>query len=197
MAYTTAAAIKTYLGITGSGDDALITILIANAQEAVDNYTKRTFEAAADATRYFTVGADTKGDILYLDEDLCAITSVTTNADNSSPTSLTANTDYIALPRNVTPYHSIKMLGASTYTWTYTTNAEFGIEVEGRWAYSTTPPADILQAMYRLVGYYYRQKDSQVFDVTAIPDAGVITIPQGIPADVEQILKPYIRRVFI
>jgi hypothetical protein len=97
----------------------------------------------------------------------------------------------------VTPYHSIKILGASTYTWTYTTNAEFGIEVEGRWAYSTTPPADILQAMYRLVGYYYRQKDSQVFDVTAIPDAGVITIPQGIPADVEQILKPYIRRVFI
>lgn len=197
MAYTTAAAIKTYLGITGVGDDALITILIANAQKAIDNYTKRTFEASADATRYFTVGVDTRGDILYLDEDLCAITSVTTNADNSSPTSLTVNTHYIALPRNVTPYHSLKLLDAYAYTWTYTSNPEFGVEVEGRWAYSTTPPADILQAMYRLVGYYYRQRDSQVFDVTAIPDAGIITIPKGIPADVEQILKPYVRRVFI
>jgi len=30
-----------------------------------------------------------------------------------------------------------------------------------------------------------------VFDVTAIPDAGVITIPQGIPATVTRIIDRY------
>ena len=36
-------------------------------------------------------------------------------------------------------------------------------------------PDDIKQACVRLTAYLYRQRDSQVFDVTAIPDAGVIT----------------------
>jgi hypothetical protein len=31
----------------------------------------------------------------------------------------------------------------------------------------------------------------QVFDTTAIPDAGVITIPSGIPATVEKVIKRY------
>ena len=39
--------------------------------------------------------------------------------------------------------------------------------------------------------FKYRQKDAQVFDVTAVPDAGVITVPQGIPADVKRILRSY------
>jgi hypothetical protein len=42
-----------------------------------------------------------------------------------------------------------------------------------------------------LAAYYYQQKDAQVFDTVAIPDAGVITIPSGIPADVKLILAPY------
>jgi hypothetical protein len=71
-----------------------------------------------------------------------------------------------------------------------------GIEVVGKFAYSTSAPNDIVHATERLVGYYYRQKDSQVFDVTAIPDAGVLMIPQGIPADVKLLLKPYVRAVY-
>jgi hypothetical protein len=66
-----------------------------------------------------------------------------------------------------------------------------GVEISGKWAYSTTPPADIEHACIRLVGYYYRQKDAQVFDVTVIPEAGAITIPKGIPDDVKKILLPY------
>lgn len=191
MAYITSANLKTYLGITGSGDDALIAILVANAQKAVDTFCSRTFEASSNATRYFTVGVDTKGRDLFLDEDLAAINTVTTNADAASPTSLTQDTDYIALPRNITPYHTLRMLSSSDYTWDYTDDPEMGIEISGKWAYSETAPADIVQACYRLAGYYYRQKDAQVFDVTAIPDAGVITVPQGIPADVQRILMPY------
>lgn len=191
MAYTTTAAVKTYLGITGAGDDALIVILIAAAQAAIDAFCSRTFEASSNTDRSFDVRADVDGRILYLDEDLASINTVKTNADADSPTTLTEDTDYITLPRNITPYHGLKLLGSSDYDWTYTSDPEMGIEISGKWAYSETAPADIVQACYRWSGYLYRQKDSQVFDVTAIPDAGVITIPQGIPADVKALLMPY------
>jgi hypothetical protein len=46
-----------------------------------------------------------------------------------------------------------------------------------------------------LAGYYYRQKDAGVFDTTAIPDMGVIQVPQGIPRDVQLILNPYRKAV--
>jgi len=32
-----------------------------------------------------------------------------------------------------------------------------------------------------------------VFDTTAIPSAGIIQVPQGIPADVRMLLDPYVK----
>lgn len=195
MAYTTAALLKTYLGVTGSGDDTLLTALIARAQSAIDHYTGRTFEASADTTRKFTVGVDTDGRMLYFDEDCAAITTVKTNADDGSGGTTIASTEYVTHPRNRTPYHAIDLLSSSSNSWTYTTDPEAGITVAGKWAYSTTAPDDIVHACIRLAGYYYRQKDAGVFDTTAIPDMGVIQVPQGIPRDVQLILNPYRKAV--
>jgi hypothetical protein len=192
MAYTTAAIIKQYLGISEVDDDAMLDSMITYAQQAIDSYTGRTFEASADSTRYFTVGVDTEGRMLFLDEDLASITTVKTNADATSPTTL-ATTEYITHPRNRTPYHAIEILGSSNNSWEYTDDPEGGIEVTGKWAWSTSAPNDIIHACNRLVAYYYRQKDAGVFDTTAIPDAGIIQIPQGIPRDVQMILNPYRR----
>lgn len=192
MAYTTVSAVNTYLGTSGSGDDALITDLITRAQSVIDLYTDRTFEhSSVSATRYFTVGVDTVGRTLYLDEDLCATSSVVTNADADTPTTLTADTDFIEYPRNITPYNRICLLGSSAYSWDYTSNPEFGVEVTGKWSYSSSPPDDIVQAAIRMTGYFYRQKDSQVFDVIAIPAAGIVQMPKGIPEDVRIILNTY------
>lgn len=190
MAYATTAQLKSYLGITGTGDDTLIASLLRRAQAAIDTYTGRTFEASKDETRYYTVGEDNEQETLYLDADLCAITSVVTSADADSPVTL-STTDYVTLPRNITPYHAIRLLASCDYSWDYADDPENGITVTGRWAYSITPPNDIIHACLRLAAFYYRQKDAQVYDVTAIPDAGVITVPQGIPADVERMLIPY------
>lgn len=194
MAYTTAALLKTYADISGSGDDTLITALIARAQSAIDHYTGRTFEASGDTTRKFTVGKDTDGEMLYFDEDCAAITTVKTNADDGSSGTTIASTEYITHPRNRTPYYAIELLSSSTNSWTYTTDAEAGITVAGKWAYSTSAPDDIVHACIRLATYYLRQKDAGVFDTTAIPDAGIIQVPQGMPRDVKLILDPYVRR---
>uniref|UniRef100_A0A6M3J628 Uncharacterized protein n=1 Tax=viral metagenome TaxID=1070528 RepID=A0A6M3J628_9ZZZZ len=57
--------------------------------------------------------------------------------------------------------------------------------------YIYQPMHQIVQAVKRLAGYLYKQKDSQVFDVTAFPEAGVMEIPQGLPRDVKLLIPMY------
>ena len=177
MAYCTVAQVRQYLGLTDAGDDPLISELIDRAGKAIDNHTRRVFESTADATRSFTVGVDTIDRDLWLDEDLASITTVTTNADAATSTTISSS-EYVTFPRNVTPYYKIRLLASSSNDWTYTTDPEGGVTIAGAWAYSTSAPDDIVHACVRLAAYFYRQKDAGVFDVTAFPDAGVITVPE-------------------
>ncbi|MHC4649142.1 MAG: head-tail connector protein [Planctomycetota bacterium] len=193
MAYCTVADVKDYLDIEGAGDDALLNDLIERAQKAIDSHTQRIFEnPGAAATRLFTVGVDTEGLTLLFNDDICSITAVETDADGSSPRTILP-ADYATIPRNSTPYYGIKILSSSGEYWDYTDDPENGIKITGIWAYSATAPNDIVQACARWAAYMYRQRDAQVFDVTAIPSAGVIQIPKGIPADVKILLDPYVR----
>lgn len=191
--YTSAADLKTYLGITVSTDDALLTALITRAQKAIDSHCRRTFEASADTTRYVDASYPyVNGRYLNIRRigDLCAITSIT----NGNSTTVTSD-QYVTEPRNETPYHVIKLKDNVSVTWTYTGTPENAISITGKWAYSTTAPADIVHACIRLAAFYYRQKDSNVFESVAIPSAGVIEVPMGMPKDVSIILKPYMRIV--
>lgn len=188
MAYTTTALLKTYLGITGSGDDTLLTALIARAQAVIDSHCRRTFEASGDTTRYFDAERDVDGVTLFLDEDLCAITSIT-NGDGDV---LTAS-EYTTEPRNRTPYYAIRLLGSSGLYWTVndSSDAEDAIAIVGKWAYSTSAPDDIVHATLRLAGYLYRQRDNAA-DLDRPVIAGNATVlPSQLPSDLKTLLAPY------
>jgi len=173
-------------------DDDLLADLLARAQERIDQVAGWAFEAAADATHYFDAVDDVDGRVLFLDDPLCSITSITNNG-----TALTSD-DYVTQPRNKTPWWGIRLKDSSSQSWTFSSTSEDAIEVTGKWAYSETAPADIVHACLRLAGYYYKQRDAQVYDVTASPEMGQITIPQGMPRDVREILtKPPYKRVGI
>lgn len=192
MAYCTVSQVKTYLNITGNSDDALLGDLVAAAQRAIDDYCHRTFEAAADTTRYIdAVGDHVRARSLFFDHigDLASITTIT-NGDGVE----VASDEYVTMPRHETPYYGVKIKLSPGKVWTYTDDYEDAITITGRWAYSTAAPTAIQQACIRLTSYLYRQKDAQVFETTAIPEAGVITVPTGIPVDVRQLLAPYMRR---
>ena len=191
MGYATVEQLREYLGITGTTDDGLLYRLLKSAEEYIEKDRGYSFEVSSDTTRYFTVGVDTDGAILNFDAWCAAITTVTNNADGTIET--ITSTYYTTLPRNIGPYHGIKLKSSSNYSWTYSSDPEGGISVAGKWGWSTTPPDDIKQCCIRLAGYYYRQKDAGVFDTTAIPDAGVIQVPQGVPRDVRIILDNYPR----
>ncbi len=174
--YGTVEGLKEYLGITASTDDQLLEGLLKAASAFIDHFCGRWFEAREETRKY---GPEALvGDVLHLDAELLQVRSIT-NGDGSEVT------EYILLPRNAGRYTAIKARG-----W----NATAGdIAVSGLWGYSVSPPPDIVHAAIRLAAYYYRQRDAQVFDVTALPDQGAITVPKGIPADVRSILGKYKR----
>ena len=193
MAYVTKKQLKAYLDITSASDDSLLKDLIDRAQSIIEGYTHRVFEVSSATARYLDAIEDVEGVYLYLNDDLCTIDEVKTDADGDNDT-LTEDTHFITDPRYETPYHRLKMLSNHSYTWTYTTDPEMGIKVTGKWGYSASPSNQMVQITLRMASYFYRQKDAQVFDTVAMPEAGVIMLPQGIPADVKVYLDGLIRR---
>mgnify|MGYP001573907156 CR=1 FL=1 len=189
MAIISATNLKTYLGISSTTDDGLITALITAATKLIETYTLRDFEVGTDTTRYFTPGRDTCEGTLYFNEDLAQAPTTVTNGDGIVVTSA----QYALLDRNRTPYRGIKLLGTTGLYWTYTNNPEDAITVLGRWGWSVTPPDDIVHAARRMAGFLYRQKDMQTYDATAFSELGVIRIKHRIPEDITAMLDPYRR----
>lgn len=184
--YTTWAAVKTYLDITGTGDDALGALLVNRVTDAIDRYCRRRFRAVT-ATHTFDVPAS---DTLFLDDDLLSVTTLTHGDSETISAS-----DYVLLPNNITPKTMIRLRKAGTVgAWqgNSTTGDEQAVSVAGSWGYSSTPPDDIVQAAVRWTAWLYRQRDG-AFGQTARPDIGVIETPLALPVDIERLLKPYKR----
>jgi hypothetical protein len=192
MSYITSATLKANLTITVTDDDTLLTSAITEAQATIDHFCKRTFEAAADTTRYFDPLKDSDDfRQLFFDEDCCAITTVV-NGDGVT----ISPSDYVTNPRNYKPYYSLQLkITAPTYLG-YNTAPENAVAVTGRWAYSVTAPADIQHACLRLAMWYYRQRDTSADgDRPILTTSGAVIMPSKLPADVTDILSRYERRL--
>jgi len=188
MAYVTATDLKLYLHIEEATDDVLLASLISRATAIIDSYCGFSFEASADTSRTFDAMLDTDGWLLVLDRPLTSVTSIT----NGDATTVTAS-QYVTEPRNDAPFWGIRIRSDATIAWEYGDYYEDAITVTGKWAYSTSAPADIQHATLRLAGFLYRQPENAgELDRTII--AGNATVlPAQLPADVRQILDPYKR----
>lgn len=190
MAYITVPVAKDYIGgLDGTGDDALLSVLIDAAEVFIENYTERDFKAATDTTRNFTVGRDTEGRHLWFDEDIASITTVL-NGDAS--TTEVTSAQYVTLPSNRTPYYGIKLLWSASKVWEFDQDPEDAIAVTGKWGWSTTPPADIAQACKDIVKQVYRSRDANT-NVDII-SGGVVISPNQLPKTTMIILQHYKKR---
>lgn len=187
-----------HTGTYDSDDEQRWTNHITRAQSFIDKYCGQTFEAANDGvvgdsvnpvTRYFNYLEDVDGSILYLDEPLAEISSI--KYGDSDGTTLTTD-QYVTMPRNEAPYHSVKILGSASVTWTYYGDPETGIEVAGIWAYAKTVPETIKQATLLMVDYWEKRRTSPVdFNAAAISEGGVVVLGVQIPQDAKDILDMY------
>ncbi len=204
MSYITLAELKSYLGIasTKTGDDSLLEELIEQAQEEIDNHTHRrpkagwpVFEGTTgtfyyrsddlyllretgDLEPHYSWDSQTVSrGVLWLGRD-CISVGTLTNGDGT----VISSTGYWLEPRNGPPYSFVRLRTGES--WIFQTDGE--INVAGTWGYSTAPPKEVKGWVKELAAYLYRLKDSQVFDVTAFPEAGVLQIPKGTPLHVKQ-----------
>lgn len=190
MAYCDTSSVRKYLGASDTNDDPLLESLISAAQKIIDGYCGRTFEATEDTTRYFDAYADVRERVLWLDHDLCSITSIT----NGDGTTL-SESHYVTEPRNSSTYYAIRLKTSSGKLWLTNNSSdhENAIAIVGKWAYSETAPDSVAHACKRLVAYLYRQKDN-AGDLDRAVIAGNSTIlPAQIPSDIKLILAPYKR----
>ncbi len=190
MAYTTTALLKSYMGITASTDDTLLSLCIDRAQATVESYTNRVFEASADTTRKFTPIVNTQwlGSGLY--GDLISITSITNGDGSAVPTG-----SVVLLSPNRTPAWAVRIKESSGYVWKYTDTPEASVSIVGRWGYSLTAPANIIQATLRLASQMYRQRDgSPDLGNSLISADGSTIVTSAMSRDIEALLKPYRRR---
>lgn len=188
MAYMETHDLREYLGIEAEDDNDLLQDAIEDAEEYIDSQTNRTFEAATLTKRYDRSALDDEvSTILHLDEDCLTVTELL-NGDADNTEIVAAN--YWLIHRNFgPPYRAIQLTINDGIYWQW--DIDEWVSVTGTWGYSATVPADIRRACTVLAAYFFRQKDSQVFDTTAIPEAGVITIPAGIPATVTKVIERY------
>lgn len=184
--YCTVADVKALAGAQGADDDALIADLITRASAMVDSYTRRVF-AAVTATRYFTPGEDTKGQLLYLDAELLSVTALT-DGESAVPSD-----GYTLYPLNASPTNRIQL--KSAYSWQYTDDPAGSVAVSGTWGYSATPPADIVQGAARLALWLYRQREAP-FSKMGNTITGEYDVPVAFPEDVKALLDRYKRFVW-
>lgn len=185
--YCTIADLKAYTGITGTTDDLLLYDCILRAQKAIEKRTGRVFEVTANTTRYLDAQADVCGRTLLLRADYAAIASIT----NGDGVAVSAS-DYVTKPANSTPYYAVVLKASKGVWWTYNDDPENAITVVGKVGFSLTPPEDIVQACVRWATHLYRAKDSQVME-TVMTEQGIIAVQQGIPRDVYEMIRGYVR----
>lgn len=192
MAYVTLSDLKAELGIGNSNDDVLLADMLSQVQALIDLTTGRTFEAAADTTRTFDArGKYIRGSVLRLPYDLAAVTTIT-NGDSVEVASNEYATRTHPEDPQPAPFYAIELLPSSGKSWTYDTDWQDAISIEGRWAYSVTAPDPIQRAVIEWVMFVYKQKDIDYPEVTVI-DQGVEVKPHTMPDRVREILDRYKR----
>ena len=192
MAYISVADLKAYRSIDETTDDALLAEFISVAEAWIDNEAGTTFEATSDTTRTFDAVKNSEGATLWLDYDLCAVTSVT-NGDAV----VVASDEYVTIPSNSTPWNRIKLLASADKAWTYTDDPEDAISIVGRWGYSTAAPMDIRHATRRLAAYLYAQRDTMTdLDRPIAAGDGNILLPAQVPDDIYAVLRKYKRQEY-
>lgn len=185
MSYLDLAAAKLYIGNVQASDDDLIGAFIAAAQAFIEGPygAQRVYEAATDTTRRFDAECDVDGRLLYLDADLCQITSIT-NGDGQLVSASQYVCETAGGDRNKTPWRRIRLRSTATVSWlaSATTGPENAISILGRWSYSLTPPARIVQLTREIVAYLYRRRSaSGDADRPLLTGDGVTILPSALP----------------
>lgn len=189
MTYCTLAQVREYGKFRTSETDSntLITNLIGRVQASFESQTGRIFASGADSTVVVPEALlDRDGRDLLIYADLCQLTSVAIGGDVLSGSA----------------YHLLTWGGARL--WSAGNRVDVirlkeldwsgDVTIVGRWAYSITPPLDVVQACIEWTFHEYKRATSLTTNgaPTTTLD-GKLVMPNAMPASVRDVIERYQR----
>ena len=96
--YCTLAELKTYIGLSGSGQDTNLENAINGASREIDAFTGRFFYQTSSDTKYFTPISQYEIDVPDISTPSGLAVLTDTTDDGSYDTTLTINTDFVTKP---------------------------------------------------------------------------------------------------
>ena len=113
-------------------DDGVIEDIIEGVSRYFDEYTGRTFYPRYETRRFTVPYGQNDNSILFVDDDLLAVVSIT----NGDATSL-ASTEYYLKPYNFSPAYALQMISTSNYRWEPTSAGAYenAIQITAWWGF--------------------------------------------------------------
>jgi len=198
--YCTLAQLKTYVGLSGSGQDTNLENAVEAASREIDAICGRFFYQSSSDTRYFT-----PDNALYLNvPDISSPSGlavlIDTSDDGTHDTTLTINTDFYTKPLNAgndiggvqyQPITQIAILDTRS-SERFDPTIVKQVKVTCQWGWSAVPQA-IEQATYLQATRLWKRKDSP-FSVYGNPETGSAELFNKFDPDALKLIKGYIKR---
>lgn len=186
----TLAAVKTALGITGTGRDGEITRAIADASALIEARCEREFTPTASATRTVAVASD--GWVDLAPYDLRTLTTLTLDPDGTPQVVAAANIELHPFPARFGVYTTLEI----TATLPRITG-RLVAEIEGAWGFEEVPEP-VERACIETVRTMISRDSgnwAQVADTSGAPDYAGSQGTYAIPKSALSWLDPYRRPV--
>lgn len=196
--YITLADFKTYVGLTGSGQDTNIEKAIEAASREIDQFCGRFFYAYGSAeARTFQSKDRNYLNVPDISSTTGLVVKVDTTDDGTYDTTLTLNTDYTLAPINAGneldgiqgyPYTCIEILANRT-SERFHPEIQNDVQVTAKWGWSGIPDA-IAQATFLQASRLWKRKDSP-FNVFGNDVTGVIQLFSKFDPDAKQLITSF------
>jgi hypothetical protein len=198
--YITLAQLKTYLGLSGSGQDTNLENAVEAASREIDAYCGRFFYQTSSDTKYFT-----PINPLYLDVPDISTPSglavlIDTSDDGTHDTTLTINTDFYTKPLDAgndvqgvqyQPITNISILDTRS-SERFDTTIVKQVKITAQWGWSAVPQA-IEQATFLQATRLFKRKDSP-FSVYGNPETGTGELFNKFDPDALKLIRAYQKR---
>lgn len=178
--YVSREAVKLEAGINGIDENRKIDRIIEAVSRRFDRETRRFFIPRTETRLYRWPARETGfAYVLWLDQDLISVTTLQSEAQNTSPTTIAA-TDYFTEPNNAgPPYNRIEIDQSSTAAFQAGDTPQRSISVLGSWGFS---------ADTRSVGTVASGLDSSASATSmVVSDAAQIDVGDTLLVEAEQI----------
>ena len=196
--YCTLAELKTYLGLSGSGQDDNLENAIEGASRQIDQYTGRIFYQTDSQDNFYTPTNFFIQEVADISTASGLVVKLDTTDDGTHDTTLTKDTDFALLPVNVSnaldqnqPFTHIQILDNRS-SERFDPDIFNNIKVTAQFGFSSVPDA-IKQATFLQATRLFKRKDSP-FSVYGNPETGTGELFNKFDPDALKLIKGYSRR---